>query len=551
MPPATPPVSGPPGVSHAGADLPPRPAHVTPRPLSGLARLLGVKMTSPAERDPFTGTDGAAKLTGVTHDSRQVRSGDLYAALPGSRTHGARFCRDAEAAGAAAVLTDQGGRAAALDCALPVFVVSDVRDRLGDVAAWIYGHPSQRLLLLGVTGTSGKTTTSYLLESGLRMAGHVTGLAGGVETRAGPLTAVSQLTTPEATDLQALFAVMIEQGVSAAAMEVSSHALALGRVAGSVFDVAIFTNLSQDHLDFHTDMDDYFAAKASLFTRRYARAGVVNVDDPRGRELAGRAEIPVTTFSAAGSPAADWRAVDVRCGADGSAFRVVGPGGVEADATLALAGPFNVANALGAVVALVEAGIGVQPAVAGVAACPGVPGRLERVDTSGQDFTILVDYSHKPAAVQAVLRALRPVTQGRLTIVLGCGGDRDRAKRPLMGEAAAGLADTVILTSDNPRSEDPLDILAAMLDGARGVAPARRAHVIMEPDRAAAIRLAVAGAGKGDIVLVAGKGHERGQYVGGTVVPFDDRGVAAAAAAEVAEARAAAERGTPSLREDG
>jgi UDP-N-acetylmuramoyl-L-alanyl-D-glutamate--2,6-diaminopimelate ligase len=413
---------------------------------------------------------------------------------------------------------------------------------MGPVAAAVYGQPSSRLAVVGVTGTNGKTTVVHFLRSILDAAGRPA-------EAIGTLTGVR--TTPEAPDLQRTFLASLAKGTQAVAMEVSSHALALHRVDGTRFAVAVFTNLSQDHLDFHAGMDDYFAVKASLFTRRYARAGVVNVDDPRGRELAGRAEIPVTTFSAAGSPAADWRAVDVRCGADGSAFRVVGPGGVEADATLALAGPFNVANALGAVVALVEAGVGLQPAVAGVAACPGVPGRLERVDTGGQDFTILVDYSHKPAAVEAALRALRPVTQGRLTIVLGCGGDRDRAKRPLMGAAAASLADVAILTSDNPRSEDPLDILAAMLDGARGVAPAQRAHVTMEPDRAAAIRLAVAGAGKGDIVLVAGKGHERGQYVGGTVIPFDDRGGAAAAAAEVAEVRAAADRGTLGLREDG
>jgi len=539
VPPAMPPASGPPAVRRAGAGLPLRPTRVAPRPLTGLASLLGVKMTSPAELDPFAGRGGPAMVTGVTHDSRRVRPGDLYAALPGSRQHGARFCREAAAAGAVAVLTDAGGRDAATACALPVFVVSDVRARVGEVAAWVYGLPSERLLLIGVTGTSGKTTTSYLLESGLRMAGHLTGLVGGVETRAGSLTAPSELTTPEATDLQALFAVMVEQGVTAAAMEVSSHALALGRTAGTAYDVAIFTNLSQDHLDFHASLDDYFAAKAALFTPRYARAGVVNIDDPRGRELTEVAQIPVTTFSATGSQAADWRATDVRCGADGSAFRVVGPGGVEADATIALAGPFNVANALGAVVALVEAGIGLQSAVAGVAACPGVPGRLERVDVGdGQEFTILVDYSHKPAAVEAALRALRPVTLGRLTIVLGCGGDRDRAKRPLMGAAAASLADVAILTSDNPRSEDPLAILAAMLEGAVGVDRQQRAHVIVEPDRAAAISLAIAGAGKGDVVLVAGKGHERGQYVGGSVIPFDDREVAAAAAT----VRAAAER---------
>jgi UDP-N-acetylmuramoyl-L-alanyl-D-glutamate--2,6-diaminopimelate ligase len=318
--------------------------------------------------------------------------------------------------------------------------------------------------------------------------------------------------------------------VTAAAMEVSSHALALGRVAGTSYDVALFTNLSQDHLDFHETIDAYFEAKATLFTPRYARAGVVNLDDDHGRILAAVPKIPLTTYSAAGNPAADWRATDVRGGADGSAFRVVGPGGVEADASVALPGPFNVANALAAIVALVEAGVGIATAVAGVAACPGVPGRLERVE-AGQDFTVFVDYSHKPGAVRAVLEALRPVTLGKLTIVLGCGGDRDRAKRPLMGAAAAGLADLAILTSDNPRSEDPLGILAEMLTGALIIPAEDRAQVVIEPDRAAAIGLAITRASKGDVVLVAGKGHERGQYVGSSVIPFDDREVTAEALA--------------------
>jgi UDP-N-acetylmuramoyl-L-alanyl-D-glutamate--2,6-diaminopimelate ligase len=313
-------------------------------------------------------------------------------------------------------------------------------------------------------------------------------------------------------------------------MEVSSHALALGRVAGTSYDVALFTNLSQDHLDFHETIDAYFAAKAALFTPRYARAGVVNIDDSHGRILAADPQIPLTTYSPAGNPAADWRAADVRGGADGAAFRVIGPGGVEADASVALPGPFNVANALAAIVTLVEAGVGIATAVAGVAACPGVPGRLERVE-AGQDFTVLVDYSHKPGAVRAVLDALRPVTLGNLTIVLGCGGDRDRAKRPLMGAAAAGLADLAIFTNDNPRSEDPLEILAEMLAGALTVPATARAHVIIEPDRAAAIDLAVTRASKGDVVLVAGKGHERGQYAGTAVIPFDDREVAAGALA--------------------
>ncbi len=490
--------------------------------------LLGLKTSGQDALDAFTGRSGPSGVTGITHDSRQVRPGDLYVALPGSQVHGARFCAAAAAAGAAAVLTDPAGRDEAVRAGLPAFVVADPRSRLGEVAAWIYGYPSERLLLLGVTGTSGKTTTSYLLESGLRAAGYQAGLIGGVQTKIGSEILPSQLTTPEATDLQALLALMAQRRVLAAAMEVSSHALALGRVDGARYDVAIFTNLSQDHLDFHASMDDYFAAKARLFTPRYAAAGVVNIDDERGRQLAEEAEIPVTTFSAEGRPEADWRAADVRPGADGSTFRVIGPGGVAADASAALPGRFNVANALAAIVGLVEAGIGLSTAVAGVAACPGVPGRLERVE-AGQDFTVLVDYSHKPGAVEAVLTALRQVTAGSLTIVLGCGGDRDRAKRPLMGRAAAGLADYAIFTSDNPRSEDPLAILAQMLAGAAEAPASDRAEVTVLPDRADAIEAAIAAAGKGDVVLIAGKGHETGQYIGTAVISFDDREVAAQA----------------------
>jgi UDP-N-acetylmuramoyl-L-alanyl-D-glutamate--2,6-diaminopimelate ligase len=513
-----------------------RPQGVPARPLAGLAGLLGCRPPDgDVEQDPFSVRNEPRGVTGITHDSTSVRPGDLYAALPGSRHHGAEFCAQAAAAGAVAVLTDPAGVESAAGSGLPVFVVSDPRARLGEVASWIYGDPSGRLLMIGVTGTSGKTSTTYLVESGLRMAGHVTGLVGGVQTRVGDLVEPSRLTTPEATDLQAFLAVMVQQRVTAAAMEVSSHALALGRMAGTRCEVAVFTNLSQDHLDFHADMDEYFAVKSQLFTPRYARSGVVNVDDRRGRQLAARAQIPVTTFSAAGRPDADWCAVNLRCGADGSTFGVVGPGGVEADGSVAMPGEFNVANALGAIVALVEAGVGLATAVAGVAACPGVPGRLEPVGV-GQDFTVLVDYSHKPGAVQAVLTGLRPVTQGSLRIVLGCGGDRDAAKRPLMGAAAAQLADVAIFTSDNPRSEDPLVILGQMLAGAATVPAADRAHVIIEPDRASAIAMAVAGAASGDVVLIAGKGHERGQYVADRVIPFDDREVVARALTDLIKA---------------
>jgi UDP-N-acetylmuramoyl-L-alanyl-D-glutamate--2,6-diaminopimelate ligase len=251
---------------------------------------------------------------------------------------------------------------------------------------------------------------------------------------------------------------------------------------------------------------------------------VVNVDDDWGRRLTHIAKVPVTTFSAEGDPGADWRAADVRLEPYGSTFRVVGPGGVEAEARVPLPGPFNVANALGAVVALVEAGIPLQTAVRGIAALPGVPGRLEPVD-EGQEFTALVDYAHKPGAVEAVLGTLRPLTKGRLTIVLGCGGDRDKGKRPVMGEIAARRADVAVLTNDNPRSEDPWAVLSAMVGGVLTVPENERAHVVVEPDRAAAIALAIGRARRGDVVLVAGKGHEQGQYIAGEVLPFDDREV--------------------------
>ena len=513
-----------------------RPARPQPRPLSALGSLLGVRLASVGKS---LSSNDLGYVSGVTLDSRAVAPGDLYVALPGTRVHGAAFCADAVAAGAVAVLTDPDGRARATATGVPVFVLADPRGKLGEVSCWVYGDPSSRLRLIGVTGTSGKTTSTYLLESGLRAAGHQTGLIGGVETRIGRDRLPSTLTTPEAPDLQALFAVMAERGVTAAAMEVSSHSLALGRVAGTSFDVAVFTNLSQDHLDFHADLEDYFRAKASLFMPPVL--GVINLDDKYGRRLASSAFVPTTTFSATGKDEADWRAVDVRSGADGSTFRVIGPGGVEADVSVGLAGVFNVANALGAVVALVESGVRLEDAVAGLAACPSVPGRLERVPAPGLDITAFVDYSHKPGAVEAVLRSLRPVTQGSLIIVLGCGGDRDKAKRPMMGAAAASLADVAILTSDNPRSEDPLAILAAMLDGVLSVPQDDRARIIVEPDRAAAIAQAVGLAAAGDVIVVAGKGHETGQYVAGAVLPFDDRKVTAAALERLAKGQSAAD----------
>lgn len=495
---------------------PPRPAQTSAVPLAELADQLGAAQ-------PRTSAD-TAEVTGITHDSRAVRPGDLYAALPGARLHGADFVTQAAGLGAVAVLTDPTGAERAAATGLPVLVVDDPRARMGELAATIYGHPGRDLLQIGITGTSGKTTTAYLVEGGLRAGERATGLIGTVEMRVGDERIKSERTTPEATDLQALFAVMRERGVEAVAMEVSSHALVLGRVDGCVFDIGVFTNLSPEHMEFHSDMEDYFRAKAQLFTPQRSKLGVVNFDDEYGRRLAREATVPVVTFSAEGHPDADWRAEDVEVGPLDSTFTIVDPDGRRIAAKSPLAGPFNVANSLAAVVALACAGLDPQTAADGVAAVPGVPGRLERVDV-GQPYLAVVDYAHKTDAVESVLRALRKVTKGRVHIVVGCGGDRDRTKRGPMGAAAARLADTAVLTSDNPRSEDPLAILATMLEGAASVPSHERGEVLLFEERAAAIEAVVARAQPGDTVLVAGKGHEQGQDIAGVVRPFDDRQV--------------------------
>ena len=509
-----------------------------------------------------TGTTGdveAVTVTGVTLDSRAVQPGDLWVAAPGATTHGATFVATAVEQGAAAVLTDADGVErcrAGLGGApgLPVLVVASPRRAVGRLAARVYGDPTAALRLLAVTGTQGKTTTTRLAEGALGAAGVRAGVIGTVGTRVAGEDVRSALTTPEAPELHALFAVMREREVEACAMEVSSHALVMGRVDGVRFDVAAFTNLGRDHLDFHADVEDYFAAKASLFEPARAGLALVNSDDPWGRRLVDRlqaaGDVPVRTFGVTGGPTRggagdrpddrsdwrsdrrsdwrpDWRATDVVATATGSAFTVETPDGARVPAEVRLPGRFNVSNALCALAALAELGYPLEQAAAGLAAVGGVPGRLEVVD-AGQPFLAVVDYAHKPDAVEAVLRDLRARTPGRLVVVLGAGGDRDRGKRPLMGEVAARWADVLVVTDDNPRTEDPASIRTQVLDGARSGAgrrtPARAAALHDVGDRRTALQVAVGLVGApGDVVAVLGKGHETGQEVSGVTHPFDDR----------------------------
>lgn len=456
-------------------------------------------------------------VTGITLSTTRVRPGDLYVALPGSRVHGARFAAEAAAAGAVALLTDRAGAGMAGD-RLPTLVVPDPRAVLGGLSALVYAHPGRSLNLIGITGTQGKTTTSRLAEGALLAAGIPAGVIGTLGTRIAGREIATSLTTPEAPDLQGLLARMVEDGVGTCVMEVSSHALALGRVDGCHFDVAVFLNLGRDHLDFHADLEDYYQVKASLFAPARAARGLVNIDHDAGRRLAGAAGIDISTLSM--SAGADWRIGDIHADPSGSEFSLRGPSAT-VRTRCPIPGEYNVANAAAALAACAETGADLPALATGLAHGGGVPGRLQRIE-AGQDFTVIVDYAHKPDAVRAALTTLRPLTDGRLILVLGAGGDRDPGKRPLMGAIAAELADLVLITDDNPRTEDPAAIRAAML---AGVPAERRGRVQEIADRREAIRAALDQADPGDIVIVAGKGHETGQEVSGVVHPFDDRTV--------------------------
>lgn len=465
-------------------------------------------------------------VTGVTLRAQDVLPGDLFAALAGSSTHGARYVGDAIERGAVAVLTDAAGvaemaaQARSQASAVPTLVHPAPRSVLGALAATVYGTPSDRMTVVGITGTSGKTTTTYLVEAGLRAGGRMAGLIGTIGIRIDGADIPSALTTPEAPALQAMLAAMAERGVDTVVMEVSSHALTLGRVDGTHFAVGGFTNLSRDHLDFHPSMDDYFEAKALLFdpdSSLRADTVVVCVDDDAGRALATRAGDAITV-SAADQPA-HWRAMDVApMGAGGQEFTVVDPAGVHHRVGIRLPGRYNVANCLVALAILDAVGVSPEQASLGLRETR-VPGRLEEIDR-GQDFLALVDYAHKPGALRAVLTTLGHPDR-RLAVVFGAGGERDPGKRAPMGGIAAELADLVVVTDDNPRGEDPAAIRGEILAGA--AEGGGTAQVVEIADRRAAIRHAVAWAGPGDVVLVAGKGHETGQRGAAETRPFDDR----------------------------
>jgi len=463
-------------------------------------------------------------VTGLSLSSAGVRPGDLYVALPGASTHGARFVPDAVAAGAVAVLTDPAGRdlAGAATPAVPIVVVADPRAELGRLAVEIYRHPAERLNLYGITGTTGKTSTTFLLAAGLAAAGQRVGTIGtiGFTLDGAQLpTARTTVTTPEAPDLQALLAYLVEHGADAVAMEVSSHALALRRVDGVVFNIAAFTNLGRDHLDFHRDQESYFQAKASLFRDGRCRAAVVNIDDEYGRRLAVELTDAGTRLVTTGFGVdADYHPIERTELADGrSQVRVATPGG-EVDFTLGLLGEFNVRNAVTAIAILDVAGVDLAQALPGFADAY-VPGRMQRVDLGADAPSVVVDFAHTPEAVAAALAAL---PEGRRIAVLGCGGDRDQAKRGPMGAAAARGAALVVVTDDNPRSEDPAAIRAAVLAGAREAALETGAEVVDGGDRADAIRLALSLARPGDRVALLGKGHETGQQLAGRTIEFDD-----------------------------
>ncbi len=473
------------------------------------------------DHQPSRSLEGVA-VSGMTADSRAVRPGDLFVALKGARHDGHDHAAEAVRAGAAALLVERD-----VPVEAPTARVPSTAAALSPVAARFFDHPSRSMDVVGITGTNGKTTITYLLERLWTAAGIPAGVIGTIDYRWPGRVEKAPNTTPQALDLQRILAAMRDAGVKRVAMEVSSHALALGRAEDVEFSVGVFTNLTQDHLDFHKTMDGYFQAKARLFdlldrSPRSVKRAIINADDPWGRRFLEGARAPAWTYAIAAP--ADFRAEDLRLSADGSRFRLATPAGSR-EVHLVLVGRHNVYNALAAFGAGLALGADLDEAAQALASLAGVPGRLERVAPDGPPlpYSVFVDFAHTEDALQNVIATLRPLTRGRLIALFGCGGDRDRGKRPRMGETAARLADHVVITSDNPRSEDPAAILREV---AAGAARARASAWDEVVDREEAIARALDLARPGDVVLLAGKGHETSQIFADRSMDFDDRAVA-------------------------
>jgi UDP-N-acetylmuramoyl-L-alanyl-D-glutamate--2,6-diaminopimelate ligase len=459
---------------------------------------------------PLSTADPA--ITGVAYRSDMVSPGDAFFCIRGFAHDGHDFARDAVDRGAAALVVEYELR----EIPVPQFVVADTRVALALASAGFFDNPSRTMNLVGITGTNGKTTTTYLLDSIMRVAGHTTGIVGTVETRVAGERIPASRTTPESSDLEALLARMRAAGVTATSLEVSSHAIDLHRVDGLCFSAVAFTNLTQDHLDYHKTLEEYFAVKRRLFTDFDVAARVINIDDPAGSTLA--SELPGAITVGLGDAAAV-QARNVILSADGARFELIAEGET-ADVSLPLAGAYNVSNALVAAGCALACGVSFASVVRGLEEAPQVPGRLERVDGSGP-FAVIVDYAHTPDSLEKAIKAVKTVTPGRVIVVFGCGGDRDPDKRALMGTAAGFSADRIIVTSDNPRSEDPVGIILQIEDGLRLAG----ATWDVEVDRGRAIQRAIALAEPGDAVLIAGKGHEDYQIFADRTIHFDDREV--------------------------
>ena len=512
-----------------------RPTSVAPRSLGNLVAEFGLSVPGAAGADWESG-----QVSGIASDNRAVVPGEIFAALPGAHAHGAQFAGDAVERGAAAVLTDDEGAAYLAanghPAHIPVLVSPTLRASLGPIASWVYGEPHRRLVTFAVTGTNGKTTTAYLVNQLLTSLGSKSGLIGTIEMRSGDHVLPSSLTTPDSADLHALLATMAEDEVKTLIMEVSSHAISLHRVDGVQYSVAGFTNLSQDHLDFHKTMEEYFAAKAQLFTPGHAQRGVILVDDKWGRELAAVASIPVTTIKTpfGDNPGpADWVVSDVRHFGSGSAFTLTSSSGEVIETHTPLPGSFNVQNAALALIMVLASGVSVADLKVALAVNDGVaavvPGRME-VITNGDAATprVIVDFAHNTEALREALASLGGNTTGRLIVLFGAAGERDQDKRPKMGAAAVEGADVVYLTDDDPHEEDPAHIREAVRLGAEAavaeqLAQGRSVQIVEIADRAEAIRHAILQAQPGDTVLLAGRGHETTQPIGHEDIPLDDR----------------------------